>query len=49
MITDAVTVPVRIDATMRRMAFQCARIRARLMRPLIMGSRVGYSDGLPKL
>ena len=41
MITEAVTVPVRIEATTRRISDQCARMRATLMRPAIIGSSVG--------
>lgn len=49
MISDAVTVPVRMDAATRRMSAQWARISATLMRPAISGSSVGVADGLPKL
>jgi hypothetical protein len=41
MISDAVTVPVRIEATMRKISDQYARMRATLMRPAIIGSSVG--------
>ena len=41
MISEAVTVPVRMEATMRRISDQWARISATLMRPAIMGSSVG--------
>ena len=41
MISEAVTVPVRMEAMMRRISDQWARIRATLMRPAIIGSSVG--------
>ena len=41
MISEAVTVPVRIDATMRRISDQWARISSTLIRPAIRGSSVG--------
>src|SRR3954447_26070376 len=41
MISDAVTVPVRTDATTRRISDQWARMRATLMRPAIIGSNRG--------
>ena len=41
MISEAVTAPVRMDATIRKISDQCARIRATLMRPAINGSSVG--------
>ena len=41
MINEAVTVPVRSDAMMRRISDQWARIRATLMRLAISGSSVG--------
>ena len=37
----AVTVPVRIEATTRRISDQCARMRATLTRLVIIGSSVG--------
>ena len=46
MISEAVTVPVRIEATMRRISDQWARIRATLMRPAISGSSVGIGGRL---
>ena len=41
MMSDAVTVPVRMEAMMRRISDQWARIRATLMRPAIIGSSAG--------
>ena len=41
MMSDAVTVPVRIEATTRRISDQCARMRATLTRLAIIGSSVG--------
>jgi hypothetical protein len=41
MISDAVTVPVRMEATTRRISDQWARMRATLMRPVIIGSSAG--------
>ena len=41
MITEAVTVPARMDATMRRISDQWARIRSTLIRPAMSGSSVG--------
>ena len=49
MISEAVTVPVRMEATTRRMSAQWARIRATLILPAIIGSKVGCAEGLPKL
>ena len=46
MIREAVTVPVRIEATTRRISDQWARIRATLMRPAISGSSVGIGGRL---
>src|SRR4051812_18343507 len=40
-ISDAVTVPVRMEATTRRISDQWARMRAPLMRPVIIGSSAG--------
>ena len=48
MITEAVTVPVRIEAAIRRMSGQWARMRATLMRPAISGPSAGKSEALPK-
>ena len=41
MMSDAVTVPVRIDAMMRRISDQWARMSSTLMRPAIIGSSAG--------
>jgi hypothetical protein len=41
MMSDAVTVPVRMEAMMRRISDQWARIRATLTRPTIIGSSAG--------
>ena len=41
MITEAVTAPVRIEATTRRISDQCAQMRATLMRPAIIFSSAG--------
>jgi len=41
MISDAVTVPPRMEAAILRISAQCARIRGISMRPAIRGSRVG--------
>ena len=41
MMSDAVTVPVRMEATTRRISDQWARMRATLMRPAIIGSSAG--------
>src|SRR5215471_3820285 len=40
-MSEAVTVPVRMEAATRRMSGQCARISATLMRPAISGSSEG--------
>ena len=39
MISEAVTAPVRSEATMRKISDQWARIRGTLMRPAISGAR----------
>ncbi len=41
MMSDAVTVPVRMEAMMRRLSDQRARMRATLTRPAIIGSGAG--------
>ena len=41
MISEAVTVPVRIDAAMRRISGQWARINSTLIRAAIRSSSVG--------
>jgi hypothetical protein len=41
MIKEAVTVPVWIEAAIRRISGQWARISATLMRPAISGSSAG--------
>ena len=46
MISEAVTVPVRIEATTRRISDQWARMSATLMRPAISGSSVGIGGRL---
>ena len=46
MISDAVTVPVRMEAMMRRICDQWARIRATLIRLAIIGSRPGIGRRL---
>jgi len=48
MMSEAVTVPVRMEAATRRMSGQWARIRATLMRPAISGSSAGWSAALRK-
>jgi hypothetical protein len=41
MMSDAVTVPVRIEAMRRRISDQWTRMSSTLMRPAIIGSSVG--------
>jgi len=41
MITEGETVPARMDATMRRISDQYARISATLIRAPMSGSKVG--------
>ena len=41
MMSDAVTVPVRMDAMIRRISDQWARMSSTLMRPAIIGSSAG--------
>jgi hypothetical protein len=41
MMTEGATVPARMEATMRRISAQWARISSTLIRPAMSGSRVG--------
>ena len=41
MMSDAVTVPVRMEATTRRISDQWARMSSTLIRPAIIGSSAG--------
>jgi hypothetical protein len=41
MMTEGATAPARMDATMRRISAQWARISSTLIRPAMSGSRVG--------